>query len=126
MPALNFSKQFADAVASGKKTQTIRKHRKDRPIKAGDTLYLYTGMRTKDCRKLEEVICTRISHIVLTEQDISLGNTLGGVFCSKSECRAFARDDGFDSLDDFRAWFRDHYSLPFYGVVIGWDKPEQS
>ena len=56
MAALNFQKQFAPDVESGIKLQTIRAKRKN-PIKEGETLYLYTGMRTKKCRKLGEVKC---------------------------------------------------------------------
>ena len=62
MPALNFQEQFAAAVESGEKRQTIRSERK-RPIKVGDTLYLYTGMRTKRCRKLGSAGCVGIEEI---------------------------------------------------------------
>jgi len=51
MPALNFQSRFADLVASGKKRQTIRPVRRH-PIKAGDLLHLFTGMRTKRCKRL--------------------------------------------------------------------------
>lgn len=48
MPALNFKAQFAPLVESGAKRRTIRAFRKDkRDPKQGDTLYLYTGLRTK-------------------------------------------------------------------------------
>ena len=53
MPALNFRAEFADAVERGEKCQTIRAYRKDgRNPKPGDTLHLYTGMRTRACRRL--------------------------------------------------------------------------
>jgi hypothetical protein len=46
----------------GLKCQTIRVLRyykgKPNPVKVGDKLYLYTGLRTKKCRKLGEAICT--------------------------------------------------------------------
>ena len=51
MPALNFKKQFAEKVETGEKRQTVRAKRK-RAFVVGDKLYLYTGMRTKYCRKL--------------------------------------------------------------------------
>ena len=44
MVAFNFSPEFADAVASGAKRQTIRKTAR---AKKGDMLQLYTGQRTK-------------------------------------------------------------------------------
>jgi hypothetical protein len=62
MPALNFRPQFADLVSSGQKTQTIRQVRKC-PIKVGDTLWLYTGMRTKQCRLLADAVVTDVQGI---------------------------------------------------------------
>ncbi|AFY39879.1 hypothetical protein Lepto7376_3703 [[Leptolyngbya] sp. PCC 7376] len=60
MPALNFQKQFVPLIESGKKRQTIRCRK--RPIKVGDLLYLYTGQRTKNCRKIAESICLETQH----------------------------------------------------------------
>jgi len=48
---------FRDLILSNKKRQTIRKLRK-RPIMVGDRLHLYWKLRTKECRKLGEAICT--------------------------------------------------------------------
>ncbi len=120
MPALNFSAQFADAVASGEKTQTIRKHRKV-PIKAGDTLYLFTGQRTKRIQRLGTVVCRSVRNIAITETAI----WVNGEYCSYEERHRFANLDGFTDEDDFRAWFRDHYGLPFRGVLIVWDQQEE-
>lgn len=50
MPIINFTK-FIEKVESGEKRQTIRAVRK-RPIKVGDKLYLYSGLRTKEARNL--------------------------------------------------------------------------
>ena len=53
MPLLGFKKQFAPLVEEGQKRQTIRAKRRDgRNPHAGETLFLYTGLRTKSCRKL--------------------------------------------------------------------------
>ena len=60
MPALNFKKEFADKVASGEKRQTIRALRKDgKNPRPGQKLYLYTGMRTKYCRKCGDPLTTK-------------------------------------------------------------------
>ena len=121
MPALNFSPQFADAVESGEKTQTIRRHRK-KPIVAGDTLYLYTGQRTKNCRKLGEVVCRSVQDIAIGEVVISVD----GLPLDYDRRSLLIERDGFDLDMSFRAWFRDHYGLPFHGQLIVWDKPEQA
>ena len=121
MPALNFSKQFAAAVASGKKTQTIRRDRKDRPIVAGDKLFLFTGMRGEGgvkATRLGTVVCKCIKGFSITEHDI----WISGRYCSDNRCLTLARDDGFDTVDDFRAWFRKLYGLPFHGQLIVWEK----
>lgn len=64
MPSLNFMERFAGAVERGEKRQTIRRVRKT-PIKVGDTLQLYTGQRTKACRKLGLGRCTRVRAIMM-------------------------------------------------------------
>ena len=62
MVAFSFKAQFADLVASGKKTQTIRQTARAKP---GDRLQLYTGMRTKKCRKLvdPDPVCTLVDYV---------------------------------------------------------------
>lgn len=124
MPSLNFQKQFAAAVESGEKRQTIRATRK-RPFRAGDTLHLFTGMRTKGCRKLGEVRCTSVEHVqidgiegydgVWRDAEIRVANR------PVDSLDAFAADDGFESgLSMFR-WFRDTHGIPFEGQLIRWD-----
>jgi len=115
MPALNFARQFAEPVASGKKPQTIRRKRKW-PIKAGDRLVLYTGQRTKRCEKLLETTCWFTRDVYITESGVKLD----GVALSASEVKVFAKQDGFDDPLQMRAWFRDHYGLPFEGQLIAW------
>ena len=44
MPAINFQLRFARKIITGQKTATIRQPRK-RPMKEGDKVYLYHGMR---------------------------------------------------------------------------------
>ncbi len=51
MPSLNFEKQFVPLIESGQKRQTIRVERKN-PIKVGDKLYLFSGLRTKYCYRI--------------------------------------------------------------------------
>ena len=129
MPALNFQKQFAYKVESGEKRQTIRKLRKraiDNP-RSGQTLYLYTGMRTKSCQKLGEVICKSVDQITIEENgDIVVGiDQLDAWQESK-----LVEDDGFNTLGDFLDFFRKTYKskpfsmendgLPFYGLLIKW------
>ncbi len=116
MPALSFRERFADLVETHAKRQTIRGVWK-RPIKSGDTLYLYTGMRTKRCRKLRMASCLDVRPITLYAGHYVL--TVGG-YGGFDTLNRFARDDGFDSWEEMREWFKAKYGLPFEGVLITW------
>lgn len=123
MPAISFQKQFADAVEAGDKLQTIRASRRDGKPTAtvGQTLYLYTGMRTKSCRKLGEAICTCTAQFVITEgRDMIIDGT--PIRSMGSEDR-FAENDGFANAGAMVDWFEEIHGLPFHGTLIEWDLP---
>jgi hypothetical protein len=69
MVEINFSEQFAERVKSGDKRQTIRRSKKCGP---GDTLQLYTGQRTKACRKLRDAVCKDVTYVGLTARGVTL------------------------------------------------------
>ena len=115
MPCINFKKQFAGVVENGLKTQTIRKIRK-RPIRIGDTLQLYTGMRTKKCRKLMTAVAIDIKTIVIDQTIVMIdGNQIDSYDVGR-----LARADGFHSICEFKDFFNSHYGLPFVGQLINW------
>ena len=121
MPALNYQGRFAPRVESGEKRQTIRPRRK-REIKPGDTLYHYTGMRTKRCRKLGTAVCLRCQPITINEHSMSIvvdDGTLG-IWPEGGPLEWLAHKDGFDSWEEMRDWFKKRYGLPFEGVLITW------
>ena len=125
MPALNFKQEFADLVESGKKRQTIRAYRKDgRDPKPGDTLYLYTGMRTKQCRKLGEAVCGGVYTFGLSWswQERGIVAVRTGRGCPVHGGEEVATQDGFESLADMVDWFEKVHGLPFEGVLIRWGK----
>lgn len=113
MPALNYQERFASKVERGAKRHTIRRRRK-REIKPGDTLYHYTGLRTKKCRKLAETICENVWSARITNTGIAVnGEWLIGL-------HMFAYLDGFNSWAEMRDFFKKRYGLPFEGVLITW------
>jgi len=118
MPALNFKKQFAADVEKGIKRQTIRAHRKDcRNPQPGQTLYLYTGMRTLFCRKLKEAECLSVEQIYIgLGYDISLGS--GEI--DLAEENAIIAADGFKTRHEFFGFFETVHGLPFNGFLIKW------
>jgi len=124
MPALNFKAQWADKVESGEKPHTIRAWRK-RPIKVGDRLYLYTGMRTKACRKLGESVCISALPVRLwrnaTDKRLTLfyldDDTLGHYTAAQ-----IAKRDGFNSLPELFDFFLPNGGT-FQGQLIEWSVP---
>lgn len=118
MPALNFQKQFIGAIERGEKSQTIRATRK-RPIKFGDTLYLYTGMRTNVCRLIRAVRCRQTSAVAISE---NAQLKIDGRTQQPGERERFARADGFEDYAQMIAWFEKTHGLPFVGDLIVWSQ----
>ena len=102
MPAYNFAKQFAPLVESGQKQRTIR----GREAKVGATAYFFTGMRTKQCRRLgqgEIIGCTPIS---LGFQQNGMPYALCGRFkLTYAELGLLAISDGFVDPREMVDWF---------------------
>jgi len=122
MPALSFKAQFADAVERGEKRQTIRARRK-RPFMVSDRLYLYTGMRTKACRKLGESTCTEVLPIeicIRREHQCVYGwVTVGGNLLSEYQILQLAQADGFSSAAEFFKFFCEDAER-FRGQLVKW------
>lgn len=110
MPAINFKKQFAPAVESGEKRQTIRARRQDgRDPVAGQTLYLYTGIRTKGCRKLGEVTCKETQQITIEENGAILRQTAEAFECKWPATGPTCRDLMVPYADIAQIEFNDFY-----------------
>ena len=64
MVAYSFQEQFADAITSGTKRQTVRGYRRRNP-RIGEKLQLFANLRKRTCRKLieKDPICTRVDEI---------------------------------------------------------------
>jgi hypothetical protein len=118
MPALNFKSHFAGAVKTGLKLQTIRAHRKQ-PIKPGDRLYLYTGMRTKKCRLLRFARCRSVDPVRIFHGGIWTrlkGSCLTRWLDRGEEQEVFARSDGFHTAAELHRFF----GADFAGDLIRW------
>ncbi|MFW5497739.1 MULTISPECIES: hypothetical protein [unclassified Maridesulfovibrio] len=123
MVAYSFKLQFAEDVESGKKKQTIRADRK-RHARPGEAVQLYTGMRTKKCRKLvdPDPICTAVRDIEIASiYDFADVRVAGVNLVGAERLTAFALADGFDSIDEFVAFFKKEHGLPFRGVLVEWE-----
>lgn len=143
MPSVNFQKRFAGLVESGAKRQTIRALRRDgRDHKPGDSLYLFTGMRTRNCRRLvvragvdvdrvpvanrpygHVVRCTSADRIsiddpVLCERASCV--KIGSLELLSGEAERVARADGFISFEELLDFVETEHDLPFEGVLSHW------
>lgn len=133
MVVLNFQKQFADDVDEGRKRRSIRAPRKDgRVPKKGERAHLFTGMRTKACRRLREDHADTVTRVRAVEID-HMGVKIDGRGLYGGDAPAyqggpdaerydgdFARADGFNSFSDMADWFAKTHGLPFHGFLIEW------
>lgn len=116
MVAFSFRREFAPTILSGQKRQTIRATKR---CSAGDAMQLFTGMRTKACVKIVEVRCVLTDYVHIDPGGITFGDK-----SKHPDADTFARWDGFDDLDDMRAWFRNAYETEhFIGYVHRWEPP---
>lgn len=129
MVAYSFKKHFAEPIVAGRKRQTLRDDRK-RHARVGETLQLYTGMRTKHCRMIGTATCLAVSRIRLDFEDGRVESVETGLaLTTLEELDAFAVYDGFP---DWRAlerfWRKEHpdVAAAWEGVRIQWAafKPE--
>lgn len=119
MPAYSFKERFANMVEHGYKNQTIRSGRKHAVV--GATAYLYTGMRTKACRKLGEGTLIAVLPVEIGRH--ACGEpyaVLNEAHLTHAPLDAFARADGFDDREEMTAWFEKQYGLPFVGYLHKW------
>ena len=115
MPSLNFKPQFVEAIEQGRKRQTIRKLRK-RPFKAGDTLYLFTQMRTAGCRRIGRFTCTQVKAIRIEPRRIFIEDAL----LNDRQRHRLAQADGFADVAEMMHFFSTQHQLPFVGQIIYW------
>ena len=140
MPLLNFKQQFVDPIERGSKRHTIRATRKV-PIRVGDKLYLYCGLRHKGAFRIlpEPQTCTKTYniqiHIVFISSACQLKEEkviLDGQKLDTSEMETLAQADGFSDWNQMRwFWIKTHgkakramgsrYSIVnFTGQIIHW------
>lgn len=130
MVAYSFKKQFTAPILAGTKAQTMRADRK-RHARPGELVQLFTGMRTKHCRRLGEALCLevapvrielprarRVPEVMIFTPDGDLARHV----LTPSALLAFARADGFRDFDELHAfWAEEHPGVDtFHGVLIRW------
>jgi hypothetical protein len=112
MPLLGFKPYLVPLIQSGAKPFTLRLPRLDgRDPKVHQTLYLYTGLRTRECRKIGEVRCFFAAPCWLLYNWIAVGDW--PVIVLPGQLETFAQLDGFKDYAEF---------CRFHGVKDGMKK----
>lgn len=127
MPAYNFQARFSPLVASGQKRCTIR----GRAAQPGQTAHLFTGMRTKACKRLGQGRITACTPIEIGNHNGSAKCKLKGRFITFKAFEALAKQDGFTGVAEMAAWFAITYGqktramlewTPYFtGFLIEWE-----
>ncbi len=136
MVAYNFKARFEYDVVARTKRQTIRADRK-RHARPGERIQLYTGMRSRHCRKLiPDPVCTAVHDIEIDVAGVIViqiaGIRIDGVLVDPADMEAFAAADGFQpgpgsdpsitALTQMaRFWHTTHGAGLFTGKLIKWD-----
>ncbi len=153
MPAYNFKKQFVAPILLGlgrpdpeaifrapgmvPKRQTIRAIGKRRHARPGETIQLYTGMRTRQCQAIGIATCVSVHpiDIYLQSDTIHVGKIQEReTFTGAKRLDEFAHRDGFASWREMREfWLEEHGENgqmkklgPWGGLLIRWEPILQS
>lgn len=118
MPSLSYKEQFIMPVKSGRKKHTIRAKRK-KPIKVGDTLYMFYGMRTKYCTRIGQAVCTKVEQITIYQNGLCYVN---GKRLTLRDRDDLAYRDGFENYFEMLGFWIDNNTLPFKGDIIHWQE----
>lgn len=122
MVAYSFKSRFAPMILAGDKRHTLRNDRK-RHARVGEELQLYTGMRTRSCKKLGTATCTALLRIRLDFEHRRVEFLESGqAITTPDDTDAFAVGDGFADWRDMQAfWAKEHPDLTAWeGVMIQW------
>lgn len=133
MVAYSFAPRFVEPIRQGLKTQTIRADGLRPHARPGQLLQLYTGMRTKHCRRiLPDVPCLTVMKVQIefafdSEWVIDKITTDG---IRVRDLDAFAIRDGFTDHEDMSAFWRAYHpeanATGFDGILIEWARPAES
>lgn len=111
MGLYNFQNRFVPKILAGEKTHTIRALRAH-PDKPGNTLHLYTGLRTKKAQLLMRVLCAKIEQIDIAEERGQFNVRIDDALLDFGECEALARRDGIQRLREHDGILERSPSLP--------------
>jgi hypothetical protein len=113
---LSYKPQFVPKWQSGQKLHTIRRDPHNR-WHAGRVAQFAIGVRTKNYKQFDERVCTGTQPIIIEHDVHAIGDTVVVIdeqVLSPGQVLLLAKNDGFDSVDDFYAWF----NKDFIGKIL--------
>lgn len=123
MVALSFKAQFHDDIHTKRKTHTLRdRGRRHMPVR-GTLLQIYTAMRTKQCKKWGDAVCTGTLDLTIDFDQRRVEFASGHAITTADDTDAFAVRDGFPGgWRDMEAfWKKNHPGVRIWeGVMIQW------
>lgn len=111
MVAFNFRAADAAKVLSGEKNATIRPTKRSKP---GDTLQLYTGLRTRKTKLLKIAKCVDVRKIEIYKDSIE-----GVEDFDTAEFMQMLGYEGME-LEEFTDLFAKYYTFPYIGYLYIW------
>lgn len=107
---------FKEKINSGIKIHTVRRDENSRWA-PGKQIEMAYGVRTKGYEQFNSGRCSEVYPIIINPENerVFIQEDQGRVYRYEGVL-AFAKNDGFDSLDDFWKWF----NKPFEGKLISW------
>jgi hypothetical protein len=106
---LGFKPRFREPILNLTKVFTMRGERKVEP-KIGETLYMYTGLRTPHCKLItnkEKLFSKQDVEIGIISEDniITIGIVVDERQLTEDEIEEFVKWDGFHNTDDFAKYW---------------------
>ena len=130
MPAINVYPQFKPLIEKGLKTSTIRKQKivNGKPrYRVGQSLYFYTGLRTKKAEKFFETTIGSVQNIIIDSKTCDVWIEDDSPLVS-SVLEELVKTEGFigDKTETLNAcsffrFFESRYGEIFKGVLIRWN-----
>lgn len=112
---LSFKKQFVDPIKNGTKIHSIREDKHGR-WKAGRKIHGATGVRTKNYNCFFEEVCKSTQNFEIVYDEDLVFIFINNVIAHQDQIEQLAKNDGFDSLEEFFKWFNGD----FKGKIIHW------
>jgi len=104
---VSFKPQFVPKILAGTKVHTLREDKTNR-WKTGRKMHMYTGRYTATDRQfIKEAECVSVQMVILDPElkVIYVEAKPSYKVLDFDEALEFARNDGFDTLEDFWQWF---------------------